>query len=86
MQALYAGQVGVREIEGRVSVPWTVVWTHVSVTFPPPAFSPVPSASAHPSSSSPPVSSAPPVSAAGTDSLPAWSFAGPEEEEELEGR
>lgn len=74
---LWAGQMGVREIEGRgsVRVPWTGAQTDVSAASPPPC------TSAPPSSAAPPASSAAPVSVAGTSSSPAWSSAGPKDKE-----
>lgn len=90
MRALWAGQMGVREIEGRgsVSVPWTGARTDVSAASPPPCASAPPSSAALPASSSaPPASSAALVSVAGTSSLPAWSSAGPKDKEHTaEGR
>ena len=92
MQVLWTGQMGAREIEGRVNVsasaPWTAAPTDVSAASPPPPVSPAPSASAPPSSASAPLSSAAPAPAAGTDSSPAWSSAGPADEAnaEPEGR
>lgn len=80
---LCAGQVGVREMERRVSAsgPWMTAGTDASAASPPPAFSPAPYASAPPSSAAFPASSAAPASAAWTGSSPAWSSAGPKEEE-----
>lgn len=65
-----------RRGRGRGSVPWAGAQSNVSAaSFPPSAFAPPSFAAAALASS------AAPVSAAGTDSLPAWSSAGPIDEE-----
>lgn len=61
---------------GRGSVPWAGAQTDVSAASLPPSAFPPPSFAAAALASS-----AAPVSAAGTDSSPAWSSAGPIDEE-----